>query len=297
MGLLPTRDAPPDFQALADATPALIWVDAADQGRTLVNRAWREFTGAGPDDDLDDGWLARVHPDDAERCGEVRTAAMAGGEPFELEYRLRRADGRYRWVLERGAPLGADTYVGGCLDIDDRLRERERRRLVDAIGVAMDAETTVAARRDVFLRTLVDEGLVDLARLVDVAGTARTVAVAATRPDDTDVVWGLDPPSGLDQSLVGAGAAQLITVDDAYLAGISGDEQQRAARQAIGAHTAVVVPLRARGRTVGLPRPASMPATRAPSSWPASSTCSTPRARPRGPAPSTGCSRKQRPPR
>jgi len=48
MGLLPTRDAPPDFQALADATPALIWVDAADQGRTLVNRAWREFTGAGP---------------------------------------------------------------------------------------------------------------------------------------------------------------------------------------------------------------------------------------------------------
>ena len=48
MGLLPTRDAPPDFQALADATPALIWVDATDHGRTLVNRAWREFTSVRP---------------------------------------------------------------------------------------------------------------------------------------------------------------------------------------------------------------------------------------------------------
>jgi PAS domain S-box-containing protein len=233
-------------------TPALIWVDAADQGRTLVNRAWREFTGAGPDDDLDDGWLARVHPDDAERCGEVRTAAMAGGEPFELEYRLRRADGRYRWVLERGAPLGAGTYVGSCLDIDDRLRERERRRMIDAVGVAMDTETSVAARRDVIVRTLVDEGYVDLARLVDMAGTPRTVAVAARRPEDADVLWGLDPPRRLDQGLIGAGAAQLITVDDDYLAGIAGGERQRAARAALGAHTAVAVPLRARGRMVGL---------------------------------------------
>ena len=85
MGLLPTRDAPPGFQALADATPALIWVDAGAEGRTLVNRAWREFTGAGPEDDLGDGWRARVHPDDAERCGAIRTAAIAEGEPFELE--------------------------------------------------------------------------------------------------------------------------------------------------------------------------------------------------------------------
>ena len=252
MGVLPTREAPSEFQALADATPALIWVDAADGGRTLVNRAWLEFTGAGPREDLGGGWRARVHPGDAERCAAVRTAAIAAGEPFELEYRLRRADGRYRWVLDRGAPLGDGTYVGGCLDIDDRHRERERRRLIDAIGAAMDTETSVAARRDVFVRTLVDEGFVDLARLVDMVGTPRTVAVAATRPEDADVLWGLDPPRSLDQSLIGAGGAQLITVDDAYLAGIAGGERQRAARAALGAHTSVAVPLRARGRTVGL---------------------------------------------
>ena len=250
--MLPTRGAPSEFQALADATPALIWVDAADGGRTLVNRAWLEFTGAGPREDLGGGWRARVHPGDAERCAAVRTAAIAAGEPFELEYRLRRADGRYRWVLDRGAPLGDGTYVGGCLDIDDRHRERERRHLINAIGAAMDTETSVAARRDVFVRTLVDEGFVDLARLVDMVGTPRTVAVAATRPEDADVLWGLDPPRSLDQSLIGAGGAQLITVDDAYLAGIAGGERQRAARAALGAHTSVAVPLRARGRMVGL---------------------------------------------
>ena len=250
--MLPTREAPSEFQALADATPALIWVDAADRGRTLVNRAWLEFTGAGPRDDLGGGWRARVHPGDAERCAAVRTAAIAAGEPFELEYRLRRADGRYRWVLDRGAPLGDGTYVGGCLDIDDRHRERERRHLINAVGAAMDTETSVAARRDVFVRTLVDEGFVDLARLVDMADTPRTVAVAATRPEDADVLWGLDPPRRLDQSLIGAGGAQLITVDDAYLAGIAGGERQRAARAALGAHTSVAVPLRARGRMVGL---------------------------------------------
>ena len=193
-----------------------------------------------------------MHPGDAQRCAAIRTAAIAAGEPFELEYRLRRADGRHRWVLDRGAPFGDGTYVGGCLDIDDRHRERERRKLINAVGGAMDTETSVAARRDVFVRTLVDEGFVDLARLVDMADTPRTVAVAATRPEDADVLWGLDPPRSLDQSLIGAGGAQLITVDDAYLAGIAGGERQRAARAALGAHTSVAVPLRARGRMVGL---------------------------------------------
>ena len=124
---------------------------------------------------------------------------------------------------------------------------------MDLIGSAMDNETTVAARRDVFLRALVQEGLVDLARLVDMAtGAPRTVAVAAARPADERVLWELDPPGGLDQALVTAGVAQLIAVDDTYLAGISDDEAQRAKRRALGAHTVVVVPLRARGRVVGL---------------------------------------------
>ena len=252
MGLLPTRDVEPDFQALADATPALIWVDGAD-GRTMVNRAWREFTGAGPSDDLGDGWRARIHRDDAERCLAVRTAAMTAGEPFEQEYRLRRADGRYRWVLDRGAPFGTNgAYVGGCLDIDDRHRERERRRLLDTIGSAMDAETTVPARRDVLVRALVREGLVDVARLVDLAGgVPRSVALAAATVEDERLMRELDLPFGLDERFM-AGSAQLFTVDEGHVTQSSDDEVQRGRRRALGLRTAVVVPLRARGRVVGL---------------------------------------------
>ncbi len=254
MGRLPTRDVEPEFQALADATPALIWVDDAALRRTLVNRAWREFTGAGPADDLGEGWLGRIHPEDTQRCTAIRTAAVAAGEPFELEYRLRRADGRYCWVVDRGAPVGdAGAYVGGCLDIDDRHRERERRRLLDTIGSAMDAETTVTGRRDVLVRALVDEGLVDMARLVDVSpGTPKTVAVAAALPADEQAMRALDPLWGLGHSLVTAGGAQLFTVDDGYLALSARDEQQHGRRQALGIGTVVVVPLRARGRVVGL---------------------------------------------
>jgi anti-anti-sigma factor len=252
MGLLPTRDVEPDFQALADATPALFWVDGA-AGRAMVNRAWREFTGAGPSDDLGEGWRARIHRDDAARCIATRTAAMTAGEPFEQEYRLRRADGRYRWVLDRGAPLDDDgAYVGSCLDIDDRHRERERRRLLDAIGSTMDAETTVPGRREVLVRALVDEGLADVARLVDMAGgTPRSVAVAAATAEDERVMRELDAPWGLDKHLL-AGSAQLFAVEEDYLERSSAEEGQRGKRRALGLRTAVVVPLRARGRVVGL---------------------------------------------
>ncbi|HEY0816196.1 MAG TPA: SpoIIE family protein phosphatase, partial [Pseudonocardia sp.] len=254
MGRLSTREVEPEFRALADATPALIWVDDAERGRTLVNRAWREFTGAAPSDDLGESWPARVHPGDVERCTLVRTAAVAAGEPFELEYRLRRADGRYCWVVDRGAPFGdAGTYVGGCLDIDDRHRERERRRLLDTIGSAMDAETTVPGRRDVLVRALVDEGLADMARLVDVAlGAPRTVAVAAANAEDEQVIRELNVPWGLDRGLLTTGVAQLFVVDDGYLALSTADEGQRGARRGLDMNTVVVVPLRARGRVVGV---------------------------------------------
>ena len=107
MGLLPTRDAPPGFQALADATPALIWVDAAAKGRALVNRAWREFTGAGPGDDLGDGWRTRVHPDDVERCTAVRAAAMESGKPFELVVELAPVLQALRAMSAIAAPSAA----------------------------------------------------------------------------------------------------------------------------------------------------------------------------------------------
>ena len=222
MGLLPTRDAPPGFQALADATPALIWVDAAGRAaRWSTGPGWSS-PAPGPTTTSATAGRPASTPPTRERCAAVRTAAIAAGEPFELEYRLRRADGRYRWVLDRGAPLGDGSYVGGCLDIDDRTRAgapAAARRHRRGHGHRDDGGRRAA---QVLVRTLVDEGLVDLARLVDIApGTPRTVAVAAARPeDDARPAGGWTRRAGSTRASSWRACAA-DHVDDAYLAGIS----------------------------------------------------------------------------
>ena len=106
-----------------------------------VNRAWLEYTGYTLEQALGEGWVSCVHPEDLARWLDTSVRAFDRREPFELEYRLRRRDGEYRWVLDRAVPrFGRDGaflgYVGCCIDIDDRKRaedelarslERERR--------------------------------------------------------------------------------------------------------------------------------------------------------------------------
>ena len=113
MGLLPTRDAPPGFQELADATPALIWVDAATRAAPVVNRGWLEFTGAGPDADLG---LAGAHP--SRRPGALhRVRAAARGPSSSSTGCARRT--AVTGGCSTAAPRSGDRrLVGGCLDID-----------------------------------------------------------------------------------------------------------------------------------------------------------------------------------
>lgn len=255
------RAAEHRFRALADATPALIWVDGPDARRVFVNRAWMQFTGAAdPDRDLGRSWCDRIHPDDRARYDDVRTAAERAGEPFELEYRLRRADGRHRWVLDRGAPLpsGGGTWVGGCLDVDGRRRDRERQRLLSVVGSAIDRETTVEARREVLLRTLVDQGAVDVAQLIDVevdeAGTRRlagVVAVAGSGPAQ-ELLREIHEPFGLGRDVLAAGESHLIVVDEEFVTWASPDLRQQELRRRSGMTSAVLVPLVNRNNVVGM---------------------------------------------
>ena len=179
---------------MADSTPALIWADGPGGQRLFVNRGWLEFTGAEPDADLGLAWQERIHPADRAHYDRVRAAAAGG--PFEVEYRLRAASGHYRWVLDRGAPAEGHVggYVGGCLDIDSRVGERERQRLLAVVGAALDRETTVEGRRRTLVRTLVDEGLADMARFVEISDGQPTDgrAIAAHSPEQEAVLHQLD---------------------------------------------------------------------------------------------------------
>lgn len=106
-----------------------------------VSRAWLEFTGFSADQAKGDGWSRVVHAEDLARWLDSCVRAFDAREPFEVEYRMRRHDGEYRWVLDRAAPMYAGDglflgYVGACVDIHERKRaehslarslERERK--------------------------------------------------------------------------------------------------------------------------------------------------------------------------
>ena len=122
------------FRTMADTAPALIWVSGADKRCTYFNRPWLEFTGRRLDQELGDGWTSGIHPDDRAACLETYGSAFDEREPFELEYRLRRHDRGYRWVLDRGTPTyrfdGEFTgYIGTCIDITERKEADETLRL------------------------------------------------------------------------------------------------------------------------------------------------------------------------
>jgi PAS domain S-box-containing protein len=112
------------FQNVADTAPVLIWMSDTTAKCTFVNKSWLEFTGRTQEEEFGEGWLQGVHPDDAAHCVVVIQTAFAERKPFEMEYRLRRRDGEYRWLLDNGTPrfergvfLG---YIGSCLDITQR---------------------------------------------------------------------------------------------------------------------------------------------------------------------------------
>ena len=248
------REAERRFRAMADSTPTLIWADGPGGQRLFVNRGWLEFTGAEPDADLGLAWQDRIHP--ADRAHYSRVRAAADGGPFEVEYRLRAANGHYRWVLDRGAPAEGYVggYVGGCLDIDSRVGERERQRLLAVIGAALDRETTVVGRRQTLVRTLVDEGLADMARFVEISDGQATdgLAIAAHTPEQEAKLRGLDVDWMQVGRTVTAGEVRRYDVDEAFILASSTDERQRELRRSMRFGTVALAPLSARGQTSGL---------------------------------------------
>jgi PAS domain S-box-containing protein len=117
------------FRNMADTAPVMIWVAGIDKGCNYFNQQWLDFTGRTMAEELGEGWAEGVHSADLDGCLQMYTAAFDSREPFRMEYRLRRADGQYRWVIDSGTPRfsAAGTflgYIGSCVDITDR-RESE----------------------------------------------------------------------------------------------------------------------------------------------------------------------------
>src|SRR5262245_576346 len=113
------------FRSMAEAIPQLVWVSGPDGRDIYHNRRWSEVTGLTLEEGLGHGWSETIHPEDRKRTLEAWNKAVTTGTPYEMEYRLRLANGDYRWFLGRGLPSRDDKgriveWSGTCTDINEQ---------------------------------------------------------------------------------------------------------------------------------------------------------------------------------
>ncbi len=145
------------LRQLADALPQIVWITRPDGRHLYYNRRWYEYTGLPVDRGIDEKWDDLFHPDDLERANHSWTEALRSGEPYNIEFRFRRAgDGVYRWFLGRAVPHRdaqdqITNWFGTCTDIHEQ-------KLVElALREARDEMRDENIRKDQFLATVSHE--------------------------------------------------------------------------------------------------------------------------------------------
>ncbi|MEQ8186991.1 MAG: response regulator, partial [Candidatus Eremiobacterota bacterium] len=119
------------FLLMADASPVMIWLSGADKSCTYFNKRWLDFRGKTIEEEKRDGWLEGLYPEDITPCMEAYKKAFNEKKNLQIEYRLKRFDNQYRWVLETGNPyFDSDGsfagYIGSCVDITERKQMEEK---------------------------------------------------------------------------------------------------------------------------------------------------------------------------
>lgn len=161
------RESEERFRLVANKAPVLIWMSGPDKLCTFFNQCWLDFTGRTMEQELGEGWASGVHPEDLQWCLKIYSGAFDARVEFEMEYRLRRGDGKYRWVVDYGVPrVESDGtfrgYIGSCVDITDRkLTAESLEELSGRLISAQEEERTRIARElhDDFSQRLALQGI------------------------------------------------------------------------------------------------------------------------------------------
>jgi len=152
------------FRLMANVAPVLIWIADDTKSRIWFNTTWLEFTGRALDEENGFGWTRNIHEDDLAGCLQRYSEGFETRKTFDSEYRLRRANGDARWVVERASPLfeGAggtfSGYIGSCVDVtESKGIQQERERMLESERHAREEAERVGRLKDEFLATVSHE--------------------------------------------------------------------------------------------------------------------------------------------
>lgn len=141
-----------EYRLLVEHSPVMTWRAGLDARCDYFNAKWLAFTGRTLEQELGDGWAEGVHPEDLGRCVGHYLDHFRRREAFEMEYRLRRHDGEYRWIFDRGVPFADESgefagFIGSCVDVDNRRRAQadQQRHDQEQLAIARDFEKWILA--------------------------------------------------------------------------------------------------------------------------------------------------------
>lgn len=253
------------YRTLAEAVRHLMWASDADGNAVYVNSRWQEFTASEAEQFLNAKWLEVLHPDDVKRVVATRASGLEAGEPYEVECRMRRADGAYRWHLARVVPLKDDggsvlQWFGTATDIHDiKAAEESQRFLAEASAVlnrSLDYKTRLSELAELVVPHMADWCAVDmldedgLLQLLSVSHVVTEKAETARElrrryPLETGEAYGVP-------NVLRTGAPEIYSeIIDSGLAAYAADSEQLELIRHLGARSGMIVPLVARGRTLG----------------------------------------------
>jgi PAS domain S-box-containing protein len=271
---------------ITEAIPPIVWTARPDGALDYINQRWVDITGLSAEAATAEGLTVAVHPDDAPRAIESWSEALATGNIYQIEYRLRRKSSEsYCWFLARALPLRDESgqivkWFGTCTDIDDQKRieqereeilRRERAARAEAEGAeqrfkflseasavlasSLEYEKTLSALVSLVVPRIADCGLVTMQ---EPDGTIQTVAAACAAPAKLEALRAIDRryPDGACfphcyRRVLQTGDPEILShVDDAMLSGLARDEEHLAMMRGLGIEAQVCVPIKVQGRTL-----------------------------------------------